>query len=467
MKNIFYIILTFCILIKGESKAQESNKDVTITASGSGKTLDVAKQTALRGAIEQAFGTFISAKTEIFNDEVVADQIASVSSGNIKSFEMLNESQLPDGSWGVTLKAIVSVDKLTSFVQAKGVVVEIKGGLFALNIKQQMLNEEGEVKAIADMVGLLHEPMQTAFDYEIQTKNPVSTGAENWKVDYEVTAKTNKNMEFCSDYFIKTLRAVGMTPEEVKNYKSLNKKVFPIEVLCYGPKEPFLEQIVNNYFEPKIRKGTVFYLRNLNSVKAINSFLFNAHFYINLFEVQNGISLINEGEKKCVIGKSFLFGFRENLDYVHEGFKINLPKAGITYRKFYCSDQLSLTQIEQLTKYEVKPKGVVSQFKHGGYVVYEENGRGLVCSIFDVDENQTTLSLNGYDDWETPSIADFKLVTEKLINKQIANFAIANRNLNSKLTFDTVAFKYALREKVPGSNPKLRRFVRKFGNEAK
>lgn len=104
--------------------AQE-DKTITLTVSGSGKTLEEAKTNALRSAIEQAFGAFISSKTEILNDQVVADQMASVSSGNIKSYEVLNESQLPDGSWGVTLKTIVSVDKLTSFVEAKGIAIEI------------------------------------------------------------------------------------------------------------------------------------------------------------------------------------------------------------------------------------------------------------------------------------------------------------------------------------------------------
>jgi hypothetical protein len=60
--------------------------------------------------------------------------MSSVSSGNIKSFSILNESQLPDGSWGLTLKALVSVSKLTSFVEAKDIAIEIKGGLLASNI---------------------------------------------------------------------------------------------------------------------------------------------------------------------------------------------------------------------------------------------------------------------------------------------------------------------------------------------
>jgi hypothetical protein len=83
------------------------------------------QRAALRSAIEQAFGAFISSKTEMFNDQVVADQMSSVSSGNIKSYEVLNESQSPDGSWGATLKTIVLVDKLSSFVKAKGFSIEI------------------------------------------------------------------------------------------------------------------------------------------------------------------------------------------------------------------------------------------------------------------------------------------------------------------------------------------------------
>ena len=161
------IITSLILLATTNTFSQTASKDVSITASGSGKTLEGAKQAALRSAIEQAFGAFISSKTEMLNDQVVADQMASVSSGNIKSFSILNESQLPDGSWGVTLKALVSVDKLTSFVEAKGIAIEIKGGMFAINIKQQLLNEQGEIKAVSEMVGLLHEPMQIAFDYVI------------------------------------------------------------------------------------------------------------------------------------------------------------------------------------------------------------------------------------------------------------------------------------------------------------
>jgi hypothetical protein len=104
MKPIIKSILISCFFVFSMQivSAQDAEKTVTIVVSGSGKTQDDAKQSALRSAIEQSFGAFISSKTEMFNDQVVADQMATVSSGNIKSYEVLNESQLPDGSWGVT-----------------------------------------------------------------------------------------------------------------------------------------------------------------------------------------------------------------------------------------------------------------------------------------------------------------------------------------------------------------------------
>ena len=172
-----FFVLSFC------GYSQENGKDVTITASGSGTSLETATQSALRSAIEQAFGAFISSKTEMLNDQIVADEMTSVSSGNIKSYEILNQAQLPDNRWAVTLKTIVSVDKLTSFVQAKGVEVEIKGGLFALNIKQQMLNEESEIKAIFNMIGILHENLQISFDFSLNTGEPQSLDDSNQEWD--------------------------------------------------------------------------------------------------------------------------------------------------------------------------------------------------------------------------------------------------------------------------------------------
>jgi hypothetical protein len=386
LRHLFLIVF-FCTT-NFFSFAQDADKTVSITVSGSGKTHEEAKQSALRSAIEQAFGTFISSKTEILNDQVVADQMASVSNGNIQSYTILNEGQLPDSTWGITLKAIVSVNKLTSFVEAKGIEIELKGGLFALNIKQQLLNEQGEINAICEMVGLLHEPMQTSFDYSIKSGEPKSIDAEskNWEIPLTVTAICNKNIDFCANYCIKTLAALSLSSEEVTNYQSLNKAVFPIII---------------NY------NGVVktFYLRKQNSIYLLNTLTSQWGFYTRLFTVQSGVYESNG------VGEARVHDFSSDRNYNNDGKTINFLTTGQQAATFSWQEKRTLSQIEQMTGYKVKPRGVVSQFKHGGFVVYEENGHGLVAAITDLGKMDwhsaktacEELHLNGYSDWYLPS----------------------------------------------------------------
>ena len=396
LKNLKTILSIFFILLATTNAfSQTDSKDVSITSSGSGKTLEDAKQAALRSSIEQAFGAFISSKTEMFNDQVVADQMASVSSGNIKSYEVLNESQLPDGSGGVTLKTIVSVDKLTSFVEAKGIAVEIKGSMFALNIKQQLLNEQGEFKALAEMVGLLHEPMQISFDYAIKSGDLKSLDAEskNWEIPLVITATTNKNIDFCANYCIKTLAALSLSSEEVTSYQSLNKAVFPVVINYNGV-------------------AKTFYLRKQSSINALNTLTSHWVFYTRLFTVQSGMDESNGN------GEGNIHEFSSSRNYNNDRKTINFLTTGQQAATFSWQEKRTLSQIEQMTGYKVKPRGVVSQFKHGGFVVYEENGHGLVAAITDLgsmDWNSAKtacdeLILNGYSDWHLPSAEELKSV---------------------------------------------------------
>ena len=416
MKTIC-LIFSFMIVFTNVN-AQSENKDVTITSSGSGITLEEAKQSALRSATEQAFGAFISTKTEILNDQLVADQMASVSSGNIKSFEILNQDQLPDGRWGVTLKTIVSVDKLTSFVQAKGITVEVKGGMFAFNIKQQLLNEQGEIKAVAEMVGLLHESMQISFDYDIKSSDPKSLDAEskNWEIPLRVTATCNQNIDFCANYFKKTLSSLSLTSTEVETYKSLNKEVFPINFSYTG-------------------KNITFYLRKETSINIVKSLLYNWDFYTRLFTVQSGLDeSFGNGESKLfkitdIRNKKSKYAFLGLPDIINKT-SVSYPGVGDVAGSFTWSDKRTLSQIEQMTGYAVKPRGVISNFKHGGYVVWEKDGHGLVAAVCDLEKRNWTnakiaceaLDINGYSDWHLPTKEELQYLYKNLHQVGIADF---------------------------------------------
>jgi hypothetical protein len=127
MKKIIFII--FILLISNNIYSQE-DKSVELTTTGTGITKDIAIHNALRSAIEQAFGVFISSKTEILNDELLTEQIIAVSNGNIQQYEIISEIQINNNTeYAVSVKSKVSISKLISFIESKGIEVEFKGSL--------------------------------------------------------------------------------------------------------------------------------------------------------------------------------------------------------------------------------------------------------------------------------------------------------------------------------------------------
>ena len=95
-----------------------NTNEVTLVVSGDGETKDKAINIALRSAIEQAYGTFVSANTTIVNDELTRDEIVTISNGNIKGYKELSSMQV-GGKTAVTLEATVSISNLITYAQSK------------------------------------------------------------------------------------------------------------------------------------------------------------------------------------------------------------------------------------------------------------------------------------------------------------------------------------------------------------
>ncbi len=431
----FLFISIVLILSTQTTRAQDTDKSITITVSGSGKTQDAAKQSALRSAIEQSFGAFISSKTEILNDQLVTDQITSVANGNIQSFLILNESQLPDGSWAVTLKVIVSISKLISFVESKGVAIEIKGSLFALNVKQELLNEEAESTAIFQMISLIHQYLEKSFDYTIQSSSPksINNSGNKFEIPIVVTAITNKNIDFCENYLTQTLRALSLSEIEIKNYKKLNKEVYPIKY-----------------------KTEQFYLRRKSSKHDLFAMFNNSRFityYMSLYFLESaGVELTNgfkddgnpyagavawndKGYPYTIQKESYnirplisFLGnrFWDNKDNSVDNIltKLIFPKSDIPIGNVSINLNVNIKQIEQMTDIKVKPilKGLI-EINHGGMVIYEKNGHGLVVALSDFEDDGDAietcqdLKLNGYSDWRLPTEEEFNEIKKKISSK--------------------------------------------------
>jgi len=459
MKFAFRILSILFLLsfINYHIFSQNTEKVVTITSTGTGTNQDEAKQVALKSAIEQAFGAFVSSKTEVLNDQVVSDQITSVSSGNIQSYEVINESKISENNWISTVKAVVSVDKLISFVQSKGVSVEINGGLFMLNIKQQALNESGETNTIYEMAGRLHEMFQNSFDFSINSKGFESLDAENknFKIPLEVSVVANNNIDICNNYIMKVLKSISLTNAEKEDYEKLKKEIYTITI------------------EQKGYSKSTLYLRKELSLRILNSLFNNWDFYTrNFIAKRDDIELIEPIleyiHKEPNSRKYFIEPALQKLDskggyynsifgevggrtvdperclFIDEKighFRLFNPKESIG--KINWSDFQNYKELEILKAYTIKSNGISSKFKEGGYVLFENSdGHGLAVTLAIIGWGNHSkaemlckeISFSGYRDFRLPTTKELEIIGSTLVPKLILNL-ITLRDVPSYVDF--------------------------------
>lgn len=149
-----------------------------LVVSSDGLTKEDATKNALRSAIEQAYGTFVSANTEILNDELVKDEIVSISTGNIKSYQELSAVNLHGGGYSVTLSVVVSIGKLVSYAQSKGAVAVFAGQSFLYEMRLHQLNKENELQALQNLVKEEEFILGRMYDYELVLHEPFVNGDE-------------------------------------------------------------------------------------------------------------------------------------------------------------------------------------------------------------------------------------------------------------------------------------------------
>lgn len=192
-----------------------SANSIKLFAEGEGATKEIAIRTALKSALEQAYGTFVSSNTEIFNDELIVDQIVSLQFGNIQKYKIISEGG--DSVKYVFIEAIINKDKLADFARSKGSAAELDGNSFATNLQLHKLNMHNIAVTMESLCRQLILQAPTIYDYELVVAEPI---LDNDKVYVPVAVKCKLNAN--SRNFFKTAKSVDKAVEKALSANKLN-----------------------------------------------------------------------------------------------------------------------------------------------------------------------------------------------------------------------------------------------------
>jgi hypothetical protein len=141
---------------------------VTLIVSAEGSSKNEAVNSALRNALEQSFGAFVSSNTQFINDELIIDEVSVLSSGNIQDYNIISELKQTDGTYNVTLEATLSIGEMVSYLENKGGKADINLKGFAAQMKLQDIQKTNEEKIFRDFLSTIKKLSKNGlFDYDI------------------------------------------------------------------------------------------------------------------------------------------------------------------------------------------------------------------------------------------------------------------------------------------------------------
>ena len=125
------LILLSCLalLLSTPGRCEDGPKEIIASGMGGGKdpgkARDEAINDAMRKAVEQGVGTFISSESLVDKMVLVEDRIYSESRGFIESYKILSEKK-DDGIYEITISALVKMADLARGLEAIGLILNKK-----------------------------------------------------------------------------------------------------------------------------------------------------------------------------------------------------------------------------------------------------------------------------------------------------------------------------------------------------
>lgn len=213
-------IFLFTVAFLSFQNSLFAQNQVELIVSGIADDKEKATLQALRSALEQTYGCFISSNTKVLDDILVNDEIITISQGSIVSYEEISAVNLHDNKVQVTLKVKTSISDLASYTQSKGIsYAAFNGSILGSNLKLYELNKRNEVKTLKNLYeALINLPM--VLDFNLNIGKPQKDD-DLIHIPFDISLSLNHNFEILAQTFYTTL--ISISEFNKKNKKSLDE----------------------------------------------------------------------------------------------------------------------------------------------------------------------------------------------------------------------------------------------------
>jgi hypothetical protein len=417
-----------------------SQRDVSITINGFGKSKEAAIQNAIDYSVNRIYGVFYSSNKDFKHDTLEKVEFWNVDNSTIKKIDVISSESLGNEKWFVNLSLLISLDDVEKIFKTSSQNIKYEGTVYTYNILNQELKEINEYKSVVNLLEVGNEYLLKAFSFDLKIGTPISIDdiSEKWMIQFNVKTKINSNISLFQKLLIDNLKVLNMPEYEMIEYENSGKKVYPIKL--------FNETI---------------YLRNNYSRETIKNFINLWSGYVRSFDIKSKFKSIRGNKILPPEEVEIKFSNSQFLNSISiNDFNLleDIPNTNAIYGDFDFFVEFKFDEIEPLNGFKIYPNNLL-QFKKGGYVIQDDSGHGLVLSPFSInysEEYKKNIKPNIDDDlnWKVPTFEEFELINQNLFLNQISYFKMGNEYLTSTqggFSVVTVSF-YSLNTKTLSIN---------------
>jgi hypothetical protein len=185
---------------------QAQNEQMKITATGHGANRQEALINAKRNAIEKGIGTILISQTEVENFQLKRDQVITKTMGSVQDFSVENESQKPDGSYDITITAVISKSSMRKDLASFHILIQSMNKPKLMILVQE--NNVGNKQPTNDAAeSALIQFFKTPYGFEIVDPSVISTIKQSKEKMAQIAGNPARAAEIATSYGAQVLIA--------------------------------------------------------------------------------------------------------------------------------------------------------------------------------------------------------------------------------------------------------------------